>query len=225
MCLPEHTTYTIFTFQSYYKQPRLRKGAIPSQFLWTETTTLDNAPLHEPTQNPVHEIIQQCGEENVQEGTSNEPNELEFSFRELITYTTLQVPINWTRRTLICEGTKIESFVTVQGLKIENSFVTRNIKELIVQDNLNLKVNVIYKLFDITNLGISNVINSIGEVEAALNILDARQICCGVSAAKNVICDSSVAYIDSIETVRHKQCLILLESKGQCTICKRLENN
>lgn len=104
MCLLEHTAYTIFAFQSYYKQPRLRKGSVPSQFPWTET--LDNVTLHE--QNLVNKI-EQCEEDiqaiqDIQEA-ANKPNQ--FLFVNLVACATLQVPINWTRRTFICEELKL----------------------------------------------------------------------------------------------------------------------
>lgn len=217
LCIYLNTQLKQF-FQSYYKQPRLRKGTVPSQFPWTEIT-VDDAPIHKQTQM-VSETVQQCEEENTQEII----NEIKFSFIDLVACTTLQLPVNWTRRTLICEETKIESFITVQCIKIENSFITKIIKELIIQENLCLKINVMCKPFNATSLGIcTDAISSIEEAETTLNVLNARKICSGAFVAKNVMYSSSVAYIDNIGTVRHNKCLILLKSNVQCTFCKRLE--
>ncbi|XP_018366319.1 PREDICTED: uncharacterized protein LOC108763310 [Trachymyrmex cornetzi] len=98
---------------SHYRQPRLRKGVIPSQFPWMEISTsvsLDNSLLQDtPFQETVYKFdALHCTRNNLQEARSDEPSK--FSFINLITCATLQIPINWIRRTVTCEAITMESF-------------------------------------------------------------------------------------------------------------------
>ncbi|XP_018375241.1 PREDICTED: uncharacterized protein LOC108769007 [Trachymyrmex cornetzi] len=211
---------------SHYRQPRLRKGVIPSQFPWMEISTsvsLDNSLLQDtPFQETVYKFdALHCTRNNLQEARSDEPSK--FSFINLITCATLQIPINWIRRTVTCEAITMESFTNVMCRKIGNSFITVNIKELIVQENLCLKINVMCKPFDVTSFGISSdAISSIEDIEAALIALNLKNICCGASTNNVCTHNSSISYIDHFNILRHKQCIVLLDNENQCTHCKRL---
>ena len=240
-------------FQSAYKRPQLRKGALPSinlrrhekphkeprqsgQKRRAEDVHLTDSPKRERTE--LTEKIAEVLEENVTIGTE-QPNSLADLFQKILSNKeSISIPISWGRNQFLCEENKIKtpaiSFLKLYGRKDINGCIKTICEKEVTFDNtmkLFIKVNEVnvdHKDFGIENNGMT----SVDEVENAIKLIDRRKVCQG---CPKITCTpytehllSTFTHSDKAVAVRHNQCSLLLPinigmEDASCKACKSVE--
>lgn len=219
-------------FQSApFKIPRLRKGTIPSQFPWTETT--ENFENLDQDQ-----VANQCQTENVEEtyDDTNDNDLATLSFDDVIKILNrkeLHMPNRWTYSQFVTDGIRLLIFFLPTCNKIDNyinRYTLNSLKDIVLQENMTLQINILNQpiISMPSNMQIP-VIENIKQLQELLFSLDNVDICIGANDVTRDIenLDYNLAYKGICNTWRHKKCLLILpdSSKNICKFCSIMKKS
>lgn len=207
----------LYYFQSApFKRPRLRKGAVPSQFPWTEET--------EKTEMNVGAEVQDL-DPSTNTGQESKKDK-ELLFHDVVNAATknkIHMPKGWA---YIEMDTKVLIFFlqTHGKLKNTNRYTVYSKKEVILNENMNIEINIMKQpLTDFSNIQICQNIETLEQLTESLFLVHNFNTCSGIVNNRITDLGHREAFKDAYDTWRHKKCQLVISKELKiCKFCKNV---
>ncbi|XP_043274872.1 uncharacterized protein [Venturia canescens] len=234
---------------SHYKIPRLKKGCVPSQFPWVESTEPDDTQMKNllsPDNNHESAATAQVNitKDEAMEiptpedcATVTEPAPMIlleqkipetscpiFGFNDILT-AQLNLPTGWARQATSCGDNKIVFFFIHHTVEIEGIFQTFLLKDVTIKENLSIQIRVMGLQLDPASLQLPSVITDIEQLQDLLTKIHRFNLCngCAEPPIKPELEQLNCKAIrkDVMNKWRHAECCLLISKGRNCPYCSR----
>lgn len=142
---------------------------------------------------------------------------------ELLEKNEIKMPSSWIKYSVINNGSKLICFNKMDMITINKVETSVPIIEILVYPDMQFSCNVLNQKINVESIGISgNVILDKYYLEDVLQLIDSHKICIGVPSNDLT---SAMVHRDSINSVRHIKCSLLLSKKSRCEKCGNIRRN